>query len=237
MRARARELEEKNREVERATRLKSEFVANMSHELRTPLNSILALSQIMGDELDGTLNEEQRKQIEIIERNGQNLLRLINDILDLSKIEAGKLDLMPSTFTAHDLLENVRTVVWPLVSGKGLELVLDTWRPSLPRLMTDENKLKQVLLNLLSNAVKFTEHGTITVNARPGREIGGGQQALHSPQWITFEVSDTGIGIAPENLPSIWEEFEQVDGSLSRRYEGTGLGLNDRTPVGWAAGR
>ncbi len=222
--ARAQELEEKNREVERATRLKSEFVANMSHELRTPLNSILALSQIMGDELDGTLNAEQRKQIEIIERNGQNLLRLINDILDLSKIEAGKLDLMLSTFTLQDLLENVRTVVWPLVSGKGLQLVLDS-APELPRLMTDENKLKQVLLNLLSNAVKFTEHGTITVAVRPGREIGGEQQTLRSPQWITFEVSDTGIGIAPENLPSIWEEFEQVDGSLSRRYQGTGLGL------------
>ncbi|MBA3945123.1 MAG: response regulator [Herpetosiphonaceae bacterium] len=222
--ARALELEEKNREVERATRLKSEFVANMSHELRTPLNSILALSQIMGDELDGTLNGEQRKQIEIIERNGQNLLRLINDILDLSKIEAGKLDLLPSTFTPQDLLENVRTVVWPLVSGKGLQLVLDV-APELPRLMTDENKLKQVLLNLLSNAVKFTEQGTITIAARSGREIGGGQQTRHSPQWITFEVSDTGIGIAPENLPSIWEEFEQVDGSLSRRYEGTGLGL------------
>lgn len=224
VKARARELEEKNREVERANRLKSEFVANMSHELRTPLNSILALSQIMADELDGPLNEEQHKQVAIIERNGHNLLRLINDILNLSKIEAGKLDLVLSSFRPYDVLEAVQTTVLPLVVEKRLDLVVEA-ASGLPALQTDENKLKQILLNLLSNAVKFTERGTVTLRARAGREVGGLQDAVVSSEWITFEVQDTGVGIAAEDLPTIWEEFQQIDGSLSRRYEGTGLGL------------
>ncbi len=224
VRARARELEGKNQEVEHANRLKSEFVANMSHELRTPLNSILALSQILDDELDGPLNDEQRKQVGIIERNGQNLLRLINDILDLSKIEAGKLDLLPTNFQPRDLVENIRGTIEPLVMDKRLQLAINL-APGLPRLHTDENKLKQVLLNLLSNAVKFTERGTITIAVRAGREVGTPQPNTVASDWATFEVSDTGIGIAEADLPTVWEEFQQIDGSLSRRYEGTGLGL------------
>ncbi len=221
---RARELAAKNREVERANRLKSEFVANMSHELRTPLNSILALSQILLDRLDGELNEEQDKQVRIIERNGQNLLRLINDILDLSKIEAGRIDLVPSKFALRDVINNVRSTIAPLVTDKGLELTVDI-APDVPPCHTDENKIKQILLNLCSNAVKFTERGGITIRAAAGYGLSLPKPGEPVDDWITVEVQDTGIGIAPEDQPVVWEEFRQIDGSLSRHYEGTGLGL------------
>ena len=221
---RAQELAVKNKEVERANRLKSEFVANMSHELRTPLNSILALSQILLERLDGELNDEQDKQVRIIERNGQNLLRLINDILDLSKIEAGRLDLIPSDFKLADVINSVRGTIAPLVVEKNLEVQLDLAN-DLPICHTDENKLKQILLNLLSNAVKFTERGSITVRARLGQAVIPATNTDIPGPWLTVEVQDTGIGIAPEDQASVWEEFRQIDGSLARQYEGTGLGL------------
>ena len=221
---RAIELQDKNAEVERANRLKSEFVANMSHELRTPLNSILALSQILSDRLDGDLNQEQAKQVGIIERNAHNLLGLINDILDLSKIEAGKLDLLPSDFDIRDLISSVRATVGPLAADKRLAVNVEL-APGLPRLRTDENKLKQILLNLLSNAVKFTERGAITLRVLPGRLVAGDTPAADPEDFVSFQVSDTGIGIAPADQAAIWQEFRQLDGSLARRYEGTGLGL------------
>lgn len=220
---RARELAMKNKEVERANRLKSEFVANMSHELRTPLNSILALSQILLERLDGDLNEEQDKQVRIIERNGQNLLRLINDILDLSKIEAGRLDLIPSQFMLDELVNGVRSTIAPLVQDKGLELKVEI-APGVAVCYSDENKLKQILLNLLSNAVKFTERGMVAIRVQPGQMVRPAAGDASGP-WVTIEVEDTGIGIAPEDQASVWEEFQQIDGSLSRQYEGTGLGL------------
>jgi|GEM_PF-3460815 len=221
---RAHQLTAKNKEVERANRLKSEFVANMSHELRTPLNSILALSQILLDRLDGELNEEQDKQVRIIERNGQNLLRLINDILDLSKIEAGRIELVPSSFKLVDVLGGVRSTITPLVLDKGLTVKTEL-AESLPPCYTDENKLKQILLNLLSNAVKFTERGTITIAARTGRAVATAPVGAPNEPWLTIEVRDTGIGIASEDQATVWEEFRQIDGSLARHYEGTGLGL------------
>ncbi|HEY0605516.1 MAG TPA: response regulator [Herpetosiphonaceae bacterium] len=221
---RAQELTEKNKEVERANKLKSEFVANMSHELRTPLNSILALSQILLDRLDGELNEEQDKQVRIIERNGQNLLRLINDILDLSKIEAGRIDLVPSSFKLADVISSVRSTISPLVVDKGLQLQVEM-PPDLPVCYTDENKLKQILLNLLSNAAKFTERGGITIRVTRDRLVTGAHNGDPQRSWMTIEVQDTGIGIAPEHQATVWEEFRQIDGSLSRQYEGTGLGL------------
>lgn len=221
---RAQELAEKNKEVERANRLKSEFVANMSHELRTPLNSILALSQILLDRLDGDLNEEQDKQVRIIERNGQNLLRLINDILDLSKIEAGRIDIVPSQFKLPDAINSVRGTIAPLVADKGLQLQVEL-APDLPVCYTDENKLKQILLNLLSNAAKFTERGSITIRVQRGQLVAATHNGDPNRAWITIEVQDTGIGIAPQHQATVWEEFRQIDGSLSRQYEGTGLGL------------
>ncbi|MDQ5851493.1 MAG: response regulator [Chloroflexota bacterium] len=221
---RAIELQEKNAEIERANRLKSEFVANMSHELRTPLNSILALSQILLDRLDGDLTAEQAKQVTIIERNGRNLLRLINDVLDLSKIESGKLEFLPTEFAVQDLVHSVQSTVAPLVAEKGLDLRVEIG-PDLPRMRTDENKLKQILLNLLSNAVKFTERGSVTVRVVAGRAHADHASSPPSRDWVCFQVIDTGIGIAPEDQAGIWQEFHQIDGSLSRRYEGTGLGL------------
>ncbi len=218
---RAREVTAKHQEVERANRLKSEFLANMSHELRTPLNSILALSQILLDRLDGDLTGEQEKQVEIIERNGHNLLRLINDILDLSKIEAGRVELNIKPVPIPDLVSAVRSTVAPLAANKRLALHTEV-APDVPMCATDENKLKQVLLNLLSNAVKFTERGSVTLRVRTGRP---GDPAPDQDAWLVFEVEDTGIGIAPEDQGMVWEEFQQLDGSLSRRYEGTGLGL------------
>jgi len=214
-------LSAKNQEVERANRLKSEFMANMSHELRTPLNSILALSQILLDRLDGELTPEQAKQIEIIERNGRNLLRLINDILDLSKIEAGRMDMRVGEVQIAELIAAARGTVAPLAAQKNIELRTELGS-DLPAFYTDENKLKQILLNLLSNAVKFTEYGSVTIRVVTGIT---GAQPGDVQQWITFEVEDTGIGIAPEDQAVVWEEFRQIDGSLSRRYEGTGLGL------------
>lgn len=212
---RAQELAVKNREVERANRLKSEFVANMSHELRTPLNSILALSQILLDRLDGELNDEQDKQVRIIERNGHNLLRLINEILDLSKIEAGRIETVARAFAVRDLIDTAVATVAPLANDKGLKLLVEV-APDVPPAHTDDAKLKQILLNLLSNAVKFTERGSVTIRAAGSDRAGG---------WLTIEVQDTGIGIAPEDQPTVWEEFRQIDGSLARQYEGTGLGL------------
>lgn len=219
---RACEVTAKNQEVERANRLKSEFLANMSHELRTPLNSILALSQILGDRLDGDLTVEQAKQVEIIERNGHNLLRLINDILDLSKIEAGRVELNVTLVSVGELVGAVRSTVAPLAAKKGLVLRTGV-AADVPLFRTDETKLKQVLLNLLSNAIKFTEQGSVTVRVSHGRPQDDPADA--PSQWLTFEVQDTGVGIAPADQATVWEEFRQIDGSLSRRYEGTGLGL------------
>ncbi|HVA91014.1 MAG TPA: response regulator [Chloroflexota bacterium] len=211
------ELAAKNQQVERANRLKSEFLANMSHELRTPLNAILALSQLLIDRLDGELTEEQDKQVRIIHRNGQNLLRLINDVLDLSRIEAGRLDVLPTTFSLQDLLASAEATMHPLLLEKGLPLILDLG-PDIGPLHTDETKLKQALLNLLSNAAKFTESGSIRLEARA-------ISLTNQQPGVRITVIDTGIGIRAGELETIFDEFHQIDSSLTRRYEGTGLGL------------
>ena len=211
------ELAAKNQQVERANRLKSEFLANMSHELRTPLNAILALSQLLLDRLDGDLTEEQDKQVRIIHRNGQNLLRLINDVLDLSRIEAGRLEVTPSTFNLFDLLTAAEATMHPLLLEKGLPLILDVGNDIGP-LHQDETKLKQALLNLLSNAAKFTESGSIRLEARS-------ISLANQQPGVCLRVIDTGIGIPTGELETIFDEFHQIDSSLTRRYEGTGLGL------------
>lgn len=208
------ELLQANDRVMEADRLKSEFLANMSHELRTPLNSIIALSGILLARMDGELTGEQDKQIKIIQRSGKNLLELINDILDLSKIESGKMDVHIEEFGIADLVDDARMTVIPLISQKGLNTTFVTWDENIPVIRSDRNKIKQVLLNLLSNAVKFTPNGgSITIGAR--RKDGS----------IELSVADTGIGIARENLDKIFDEFRQVDGSSTREYGGTGLGL------------
>lgn len=206
------ELERQRRRLQESGRLKSQFLSNMSHELRTPLNSVLALSRVLVMQAGGKLNPEEIGYLEIIERNGRNLLTLINDILDLSKIEAGRMPVRPKPFALREVLENVMEGLAPLAREKGILLCREI-PEELPRLESDEIRVTQILQNLIGNAVKFTPAGSVTVSASAGSER------------VSIGVADTGIGIAPQDLSVIFDEFRQVDGSSSRRHEGTGLGL------------
>ncbi|MCF7920110.1 MAG: response regulator [Candidatus Cloacimonetes bacterium] len=206
------ELELQKRQVMQANKLKSEFLSNMSHELRTPLNSILALSKIVLLQTQGKITPEETKYLEIVNRNGKRLLDLINDILDLSKIEAGKMDLHPVFISLEPVLENIRESISPLAQEKNIEVKLEISQ-KLPIIETDEGKVYQILQNIVGNAVKFTEKGYVSITAEHDREN------------IYVKVADTGIGIAKDDIAHIFEEFRQVDGSSSRFFEGTGLGL------------
>ena len=204
-----------NAELARATRLKNEFLASMSHELRTPLNAILGMSEGLLEELCGTLTERQRKAISTIEKSGKHLLELINEILDLAKIEAGKLQLHIAPVGVTSLVESSLTFVKQHAYQKNIKI--STRIPEgLPEIEVDDRRMRQVLINLLSNAIKFTwEGGSVTVEVEMDAE----------EQIVRFSVSDTGIGIAPENMGKLFQPFVQIDSSLSRLYEGTGLGL------------
>ena len=206
------ELVEKTRRSEEADRLKSAFIANMSHEIRTPLNSVLALSQLLRDGMAGALSNDQRRYLEVIERNGQNLLRLINDILDLSRIEAGHLEMdLQATDIGAQIRATVGTLV-PLAEAKGLDLHARL-PDDLPTVRCDVDRVRQILTNLIGNAIKFTETGQVQVSA----EARGEQVAVH--------VTDTGVGIPDSAKAKVFEEFFQVDQSMARRQGGTGLGL------------
>ena len=208
-----REIEEKSRQIEAANRHKSEFLANMSHELRTPLNAIIGFSEVLGERLFGELNEKQAEYTDDILTSGRHLLSLINEILDLSKVEAGRMELELATFDLPLAIENARTFVRERATKHGINLDV-TVDERLGDFVGDERKIKQILLNLLSNAVKFTpEGGRIGINAK---------QADGS---VEISVSDTGIGIAPEDQATIFEEFRQVGGDYAHKKEGTGLGL------------
>ncbi|MBF0108859.1 MAG: response regulator [Magnetococcales bacterium] len=211
LRQQARELELKQGQVEKADRLKSEFLSNMSHELRTPLNSVLTLSQLMIRKGVGKNPGKEREYLEVIERNGRQLLNLINDILDLSKIESGQMELTLGDMSPAETIDRVVETVRPLAEAKGLTLTVHA--APVPPIHGDEDKIRQILLNLLSNAIKFTTTG--------GVEIGLGQDGNQ----LFFWVRDSGPGIAGEHLESIFNAFTQVDGSASRHHEGTGLGL------------
>jgi GAF domain-containing protein/anti-sigma regulatory factor (Ser/Thr protein kinase) len=208
-----REIEDKSRQLEAASRHKSEFLANMSHELRTPLNAVIGFSEVLLQRMFGALNDKQDEYLKDIYASGQHLLSLINDILDLSKIEAGRMELAPAPFHLPTALENGVTLVKERAGRHGIALQLDI-DPRLGELVGDERKVKQVLLNLLSNAVKFTpEGGRISLKAR--RKDGA----------VEIAVTDTGIGIASEDQAAIFEEFRQVGSDETRKQEGTGLGL------------
>ena len=208
-----REIEDKSRQIEAANRHKSEFLANMSHELRTPLNAIIGFSEVLGERLFGELNEKQAEYTDDILSSGRHLLSLINEILDLSKVEAGRMELELATFDLPLAIDNARTFVRERATKHGINLDV-TVDERLGDFVGDERKIKQILLNLLSNAVKFTpEGGRIGINAR---------QADGS---VEISVSDTGIGIAPEDQARIFEEFRQVGGDYAHKKEGTGLGL------------
>jgi CheY-like chemotaxis protein/CHASE3 domain sensor protein len=209
------QLEERAGELTRASRYKSEFLANMSHELRTPLNSSLILARLLADNAQGNLTEEQVKFAESIHTAGNDLLNLINDILDIAKVEAGKLDMRPEVTPIASVATGLRGMFEPLAARKELQLevVLADDLPS--SLYTDRHRLEQILRNLLSNAVKFTEHGSVALHVSPS---GDGR--------IRFEVRDSGIGIEPSQQDLVFEAFRQADGTVSRRFGGTGLGLS-----------
>jgi signal transduction histidine kinase len=208
-----RELGGLYQQLEAASRHKSEFLANMSHELRTPLNAIIGFSEVLHERMFGELNEKQAEYIQDIVASGRHLLSLINDILDLSKIEAGRMELDLGTFSLPVALDTALTLVRERTTRRGITLGL-TMDERLGDVLADERKVKQILLNLLSNAVKFTpEGGRISLNA-----------ALADGS-VEISVSDTGIGIAPEDQDAVFEEFRQVGGDYTRKREGTGLGL------------
>jgi len=212
---RTAELNKTNIELEHANRAKDEFLANMSHELRTPLNSILGLSESMLEQYQETLNENQQKSLQIIEASGKHLLDLINDILDLSKIEAGKFDYYPQLIRADDLCKSSIIFVKSQATKKNISLAYEIEEGISP-FSADPRRLKQVLVNLLTNAVKFTPndgHVTLKVNADAEKEL------------IQFSVIDSGIGISQEDLRKLFTPFVQVESSLNRHFEGTGLGL------------
>jgi HAMP domain-containing protein/signal transduction histidine kinase len=214
------EIEERARQLDQANRYKSQFLANMSHELRTPLNSLLVLARLLAQNPLGNLTVKQVEYATVIHSSGSDLLRLINDILDLTKVEAGKMDINPERFALAGLIEDLRGVFGPLTEEKrlGFMITMETEVPA--DLVTDKQRLRQILYNLLSNAVKFTERGRVELLI----ETAAAQFPDTGPR-IVFTVTDTGIGISPDNLTNIFSAFQQGDGTTSRRYGGTGLGL------------
>ncbi|MFC9331588.1 HAMP domain-containing protein [Kitasatospora sp. NPDC057015] len=229
-------LEERAEQLALASRYKSEFLANMSHELRTPLNSLLILAKLLSDNNEGNLSLKQVEFADTIHGAGSDLLQLINDILDLSKVEAGKMDVRPAKIALVQLVDYVEAAFRPLTVDKGLDFAVRV-SPELPvTLHTDEQRLQQVLRNLLSNAVKFTDSGAVDLYIRPaGAEVPQHVReqlletgAIGDPdeELVAFSVSDTGIGIPGNKLREIFEAFKQADGGTSRKYGGTGLGLS-----------
>jgi signal transduction histidine kinase/CheY-like chemotaxis protein len=207
------ELDEKADHLRRADELKSRFLSNMSHEFRSPLNSILALTGLLLNRSDGDLTAEQEQQTQYIRKAARDLLDLVNDLLDLAKVEAGKVEVKAAEFCAADLFAALRGMLRPLLLNQAVDLVFEDV-DELPPIFSDEGKLSQILRNFISNALKFTERGEVRVAGK-----------LAEPDQVVFTVADTGIGIAPEDLPRIFQDFTQVDHPIQRRVKGTGLGL------------
>ena len=207
------EIDEKSRQLEIASQHKSQFLANMSHELRTPLNAILGYTELILDNIYGETPDKMREVLDRLQANGKHLLGLINDVLDLSKIEAGQLTLDLADYSLKDVVHTVFTAVESLATGKKLALTVDV-APKLPPGHGDERRLAQVLLNLVGNAIKFTDKGEVAIKAT----ISDGS--------FTVAVRDTGPGIAPSDQGKIFEEFQQADNSATKRKGGTGLGLS-----------
>jgi hypothetical protein len=201
------------KKAQAADHLKSAFLASMSHELRTPLNSIIGFTGILLQGLAGPLNEEQKKQLLMVQNSSRHLLALINDVLDISKIEADQLSLSFSNFELRPSIEKTVKLVAPLAEKKGLELAMEI-APDVAGVTTDQRRLEQIILNLLNNAVKFTEKGRVTLICRTDKD------------GYLLSVSDTGIGIRAEEIPGLFQPFHQIDTGLSRKHEGTGLGLS-----------
>jgi len=205
------EIEDKNRRLEEADKLKSEFLANMSHELRTPLNAIIGFTDLIKEGVYGKVNKNQYDKLDRIHRNANHLLNLINDILDLSKIEAGKMELYPEKFDLSSLIYEIKEEMEPLAKERGLDFITETDNIDV---YLDYRRLKQIVLNLVSNAIKFTKQGYVKIRTYQDEDN------------FYIEVEDTGIGIKEEKIEHIFEEFRQIDGSTTREFGGTGLGLS-----------
>jgi signal transduction histidine kinase len=208
------ELQQRAIELQELDRLKSGFLANMSHELRTPLNSILGFADVMLMELDGPLTPHMDNDLKLIQKNGQHLLHLINDVLDMAKIESGRMNLNPEKFNVHNVLEEVNSITSALASERNISLFIEEDSDKEVEIFADNTRFRQVMINLVNNAIKFTEKGKIAIRATRPDDVN---------VWIT--VKDTGVGIPPEKLDDIFQEFTQVDTSTTRKVGGTGLGL------------
>jgi CheY-like chemotaxis protein/signal transduction histidine kinase/HAMP domain-containing protein len=223
----SKEIEEKAKDLEQASRYKSEFLANMSHELRTPLNSMLILSQSLAQNHSGNLGSDEVESAQIIYKSGNDLHDLINEILDLSKIEAGKMSINIETIEVRQIQENISSLYRATVASKGLSWTVSI-EPGCPaNLNTDQQRTEQIIKNLVSNAIKFTSKGGISVTFKKApKDLPLNNPSLKKEQYIAIMVADTGIGIPREKQQAIFEAFQQADGSISRKFGGTGLGLS-----------
>ncbi|MDO7896921.1 sensor histidine kinase [Pseudomonas citrulli] len=208
------ELDTQAEQLRQASDLKSRFLSYMSHEFRTPLGSILSINSLLADELDGPLSLEQHKQVAFVSSAARELSDMVDDLLDLAKIEAGRISISPAWFDMFDLFSALRGMFRPIVDASAVDLIFEE-PVGLPRLYTDDKKLAQILRNFISNSLKFTTRGEVRVSAR-----------LEGQDRVRFAVSDTGIGIAPELHGALFEDFSQVDSPLQKRLRGTGLGLS-----------
>jgi len=208
------ELDNQAEELRQASDLKSRFLSYMSHEFRTPLGSILSITSLLSDELDGPLSAEQHRQVAFVSTAARELSDMVDDLLDLAKIEAGRISISPAWFDMLDLFSALRGMFRPIVDASAVDLIFEE-PVGLPRLYTDDKKLAQILRNFISNSLKFTSRGEVRVSAR-----------LEGTDRIRFAVSDTGIGIAPELHDALFEDFSQIDSPLQKRLRGTGLGLS-----------
>ena len=208
------ELDQQAEQLREVSELKSRFLSYMSHEFRTPLGSILSMTRLLEDGMDGPLTDEQRRQVRFISASTSELREMVDDLLDLAKIEAGRITISPAWFDLMDLFSALRGMFRPLVEGDQLDLVFED-PPALPMLYTDDKKLAQILRNFISNALKFTPNGQVVVSAR-----------MQGDDSVRFSVRDTGIGIPADLQSTLFEDFVQVDTPLQKRLRGTGLGLS-----------
>jgi signal transduction histidine kinase len=208
------ELDAQADQLRGATELKSRFLAYMSHEFRTPINSIRSITRLLLDRVDGPLTEEQEKQVSFVQQNATEFAEMVDDLLDLAKVEAGRVEISPAWFEMVDLFSALRGMFKPVLTNPAVSLVFEEPH-DVPKLYTDDRKLSQILRNFISNALKFTPRGEVRVAAR-----------LERDGRVTFSVTDTGIGIAAEFHESIFQDFSQVQSPLQKRLRGTGLGLS-----------
>ncbi|UXC20825.1 MULTISPECIES: ATP-binding protein [unclassified Comamonas] len=208
------ELDAQADNLRQATELKSRFLAYMSHEFRTPIGAIQSIARILQDQVDGPLTEEQQKQVRFIQTTSAEFADMVNDLLDLAKVEAGRIDVSPAWFEMVDLFSALRGMFKPVITNPDVMLIFEEPQ-NVPKLFSDDRKLAQILRNFISNALKFTQHGEIRVSAR-----------RISDTAVQFAVADTGIGIAPEFHHAIFQDYSQIDSPIQKRLRGTGLGLS-----------